>query len=152
MDWGGGFPNSSPTLSRVWPNGHGCTPSSVKSGRLHHTRAHVVPYGNAHSNIFCRHVSSFFKCPKSIPYCPPRLHLTYTSNRAPSRVIVCAIVGPLRCLASMRTFHFRRVFCRLLIASPSNCHVALPRRPATSPCHVALPRRPPIYLFESSYI
>ena len=75
--------------------------------------------------FFCRHVSSFFKCPKSIPYCPPPPHLTYTSNRAPPRVTVCAIVGPLRCPASMRTFHFRRVFRRLLIASPSNCHVAL---------------------------
>lgn len=70
--------------------------------------------------FFCRHVSSFFKCPKSIPYCPPPLHLTHTSNRAPPRVTVCAILGPLRCLASMRTFHFRRVFRRLLIASPSN--------------------------------
>lgn len=78
--------------------------------------------------FFCRRVSSFFKCPKSIPYCPPPLHLTYTSNRAPPRVTVCAILGPLVCPASMRTFHFRRVFRRLLICPPPPSNFR-PRRP-----------------------
>jgi len=130
---GGGFLHPSPTLSLTWPNGHGCTPSSVKSDRLRHSRS-------TRTSMVVRNQTFF-------------IDMCHSPNTLKMSLIVHAFPNghgyrpfPPK---SDRLRHSRSIILiTVMRSSPSNFPSAAFQFSTPSPSNFR-PRRPPIHLFES---